>query len=572
MPSPVPFTHLPPSRAAYAAGPGSQRQSNPPDSTSPSPSPSPPPAKRNQMGTSVQVTPLSGAYGEGPLCYLLVVDDFRFLLDCGWTDHCDPALLQPLARVAPTVDAVLLSHPDMMHLGALPYAMKHLGLSAPVYATEPVFRLGLLTMYDYFLSRWQVADFDLFTLDDVDAAFQNVVRLKYSQNHLLNDKGEGIVITPHVSGHLLGGTVWKITKDGEDVVYAVDFNHRKEKHLNGTVLGSFVRPAVLITDAYNALNNQVYKRQQDQDFIDSMVKVLSSGGSVLLPVDTAGRVLELLLIMEQFGTLARMLQVDPPPKAVKVTMSKRIPLVGDELKAYEEEQERIKKEEALKASLSKEEELKASHGSNAKATDPLVVDASSSRKLSNEFSPTLCSEALALLNTKLVLVHGSAEATEHLKMHCAKNSDLHVYAPQIEETIDVTSDLCAYKVQLSEKLMSNVISKKLGEHEIAWVDAEVGKVDETLTLLPPSSTPSAHKSVLVGDLKLADFKQFLASKGLQVEFAGGALRCGEYITVRKIGDSNQKGSTGSQQIVIEGPLCEDYYKIRELLYSQFFLL
>ena len=50
-----------------------------------------------------------------------------------------------------------------------------------------------------------------------------------------------------------------------------------------------------------------------------------------------------------------MLQVDPPPKAVKVTMSKRIPLVGDELKAYEEEQERIKKEEAIKASLVKEE-------------------------------------------------------------------------------------------------------------------------------------------------------------------------------------------------------------------------
>jgi hypothetical protein len=50
------------------------------------------------MGTSVQVTPLSGAYGEGPLFYLLAVDGFRFLLDCGWTDHCDPALLQPLAR------------------------------------------------------------------------------------------------------------------------------------------------------------------------------------------------------------------------------------------------------------------------------------------------------------------------------------------------------------------------------------------------------------------------------------------------------------------------------------------
>ncbi|KAL6906173.1 hypothetical protein ACP4OV_003774 [Aristida adscensionis] len=738
------------------------------------------------MGTSVQVTPLCGAYGEGPLCYLLAVDGFRFLLDCGWTDLCDPAQLQPLAKVAPTIDAVLLSHSDIVHLGALPYAMKQLGLSAPVYATEPVFRLGLLTMYDHFLSRWQVSDFDLFTLDDVDAAFQNVVRLKYSQNFLLSGKGEGIVISPLVAGHLLGGTIWKITKDGEDVVYAVDFNHRRERHLNGTALGTIARPAVLITDAYNALNNQVVKRQQDQEFIGALIKVLAGGGSVLLPVDTAGRVLELLLILEkywndrqlaypiyfltnvststvdfvksflewmndsisksfedtrdnpfllkkvrliinkeelenlgdqpkvvlasmaslevgfshdifvemanemknlvlftekgQFGTLARMLQVDPPPKAVKVTMSKRIPLVGDELKAYEEEQERIKKEEALKASLVKEEESKVSNGSNAKPSDPMIIDASSSRRSSNAgshlggntdilidgFVPPSTSvapmfpffentaewddfgevinpddymmkqeemdnslllgagdgvdgkidegSARMLLDSapskvvsnemtvqvkcslaymdfegrsdgrsvksviahvaplKLVLVHGSAEATEHLKMHFAKNADLHVYAPQIEETIDVTSDLCAYKVQLSEKLMSNIISKKLGEHEIAWVDAKVGKADEKLILLPPSSTPPPHKSVLVGDLKLADFKQFLANKGWQVEFAGGALRCGEYITVRKIGDSSQKGSTGSQQLVIEGPLCEDYYKIRELLYSQFYLL
>ncbi|CAO2152168.1 unnamed protein product [Urochloa humidicola] len=50
------------------------------------------------MGTPVQVTPLSGAYGEGPLCYLLVVDGFRFLLDCGWTDLCDTSQLGPLAK------------------------------------------------------------------------------------------------------------------------------------------------------------------------------------------------------------------------------------------------------------------------------------------------------------------------------------------------------------------------------------------------------------------------------------------------------------------------------------------
>ncbi|MCH92361.1 cleavage and polyadenylation specificity factor subunit 2-like, partial [Trifolium medium] len=75
-----------------------------------------------------------------------------------------------------------------------------------------------------------------------------------------------------------------------------------------------------------------------------------------------------------FGTLARMLQADPPPKAVKVTVSKRVPLVGEELIAYEEEQNRIKKEEALKASLMKEEELKASQGADNNTIDPMVID------------------------------------------------------------------------------------------------------------------------------------------------------------------------------------------------------
>ncbi|KAL0341048.1 UNVERIFIED_CONTAM: Cleavage and polyadenylation specificity factor subunit [Sesamum radiatum] len=740
------------------------------------------------MGTSVQVKPLCGVYNENPLSYLVSVDGFNFLIDCGWNDHFDTSLLEPLSRVASTVDAVLLSHPDTLHLGALPYAMKQFGLCAPVFATEPVYRLGLLTMYDHYLSRKQVSEFDLFTLDDIDSAFQNITRLTYSQNYYMSGKGEGIVIAPHAAGHLLGGTVWKITKDGEDVIYAVDFNHRKERHLNGTVLESFVRPAVLITDAYNALlSNQPPRRQRDQQFLDAILKTLRADGKILLPVDTAGRVLELILILEQyweqnhltypiffltyvssstidyaksflewmsdsiaksfehtrdnafllkhvtllinkselekipdgpkvvlasmgslevgfshdifvewaadtknlvlftergqFATLARMLQSDPPPKAVKVTMSKRIPLVGEELAAYEEEQNRKRKEEALKATLVKEEETKASLSAELAVGDPMVIDANIKQPSSNAagfqhgafrdvfidgFVPPPSSagpmfpfydnssewddfgevinpddyiikdedmdqastpvdgdlngkldeaSASLILDTtpskvvsseqtvyvkcslvymdfegrsdgssikkilghvsplKLVLVHGSAEATEHLKQHCLKNVCPHVYAPQIEESIDVTSDLCAYKVQLSEKLMSNVLFKKLGDYEIAWVDAEVGKTESgTLSLLPLSTPPPPHKTVLVGDIKMADFKQFLASKGVQVEFAGGALRCGEYVTLRKIGDSSQKGGGNIQQIILEGPLTEEYYKIRDHLYSQFYAL
>lgn len=41
-------------------------------------------------------------------------------------------------------------------------------------------------------------------------------------------------ITPLPAGHMIGGAIWRITKMGdEEIVYAVDFNHRKERHLNG---------------------------------------------------------------------------------------------------------------------------------------------------------------------------------------------------------------------------------------------------------------------------------------------------------------------------------------------------
>lgn len=50
------------------------------------------------MGTSVQVTPLCGVYNENPLSYLVSIDGFNFLLDCGWNDLFDPSLLEPLSR------------------------------------------------------------------------------------------------------------------------------------------------------------------------------------------------------------------------------------------------------------------------------------------------------------------------------------------------------------------------------------------------------------------------------------------------------------------------------------------
>lgn len=201
------------------------------------------------------------------MCYLLEMDGCKILLDCGWNDAMDVHLLAPLAAVAPEVDAVLVSHPDTAHLGALPYAFGALGLSCKVYATLPVHKMGMMYLYDHYLARSADSDFETFTLDDVDTAFGAFVPVRFAQHSALAGKGLGITVTAYAAGHMLGGAVWKVHKEAEDVVYAVDYNHRKEKHLNGTALEAINRPSLLITDACNAGRAPPVK-SRDNDMVE----------------------------------------------------------------------------------------------------------------------------------------------------------------------------------------------------------------------------------------------------------------------------------------------------------------
>ena len=51
------------------------------------------------------------------------------------------------------IDAVLLTYPDNVHLGALPHLVGKCGLSCPIYATVPVYKMGQMFMYDLYQVR-----------------------------------------------------------------------------------------------------------------------------------------------------------------------------------------------------------------------------------------------------------------------------------------------------------------------------------------------------------------------------------------------------------------------------------
>jgi cleavage and polyadenylation specificity factor subunit 2 len=137
-------------------------------------------------------------------------------------------------------------------------------------------------------------------MDDIDMAFEKMQQLKYSQTISLKGKGQGLQITPLPGGHIIGGTIWKIIKEGEEeIIYAVDYNHHKERHLNGGALETISKPTLLITDSYNYLHAQVKRRNRDEKLLESILRTLRQEGNVLICTDTAGRVLELCSFLEQ---------------------------------------------------------------------------------------------------------------------------------------------------------------------------------------------------------------------------------------------------------------------------------
>lgn len=251
------------------------------------------------MSSVVKLEALSGVKDEGPLCYLLQIEETYLLLDCGWDDKFDMAYIDSIKSRASQISAVLITHPDQPHLGALPYLVKYCDLTAPIYCTVPVYKMGMMFMYDWINSLVSVENFELFTLDDVDVAFDRIQKLKFNQTVPLRGDSQ-IKITALPAGHMIGGAMWRITRhDEEDIIYAVDYNHKKERHLNGCSFDTIMRPYLLITDSLNALYTQPRRKERDEQLVTTILKTVRQNGDCAIVIDTAGRVLEIAHLLDQ---------------------------------------------------------------------------------------------------------------------------------------------------------------------------------------------------------------------------------------------------------------------------------
>ena len=300
---------------------------------------------------NIKLTPIAGGRNDiSGVCSILEIGPFTLLLDCGCALKNSNVILNKLKtklnHINKTIDAVILSHADLQHLGALPVVFGRNGLSVEsVVCTLPVHKFGQLVLYDYCSNKDMEGTndnnsnnidnntFPTFDYDDIDNSFFNPTVVKFSQSiQLHNTKGnnstskkgdrEMLTLCAYPSGRTIGGSIWRIKHGSTEIVYAIDYNMKNEVVLTGASLDPLPSiPSLLIMDAgssvqYTNLKASLSssttatsnttstggrkKREPKEDpqlLINTILDTLRGDGNVLIPCETAGRTLELLQIL-----------------------------------------------------------------------------------------------------------------------------------------------------------------------------------------------------------------------------------------------------------------------------------
>lgn len=265
----------------------------------------------------------------------------KVLVDVGWDERFDIRQLAELEKHVSTLSFILLTHATISHLGAYAHCCKHIPLfsQVPVYATAPVIAFGRTTLQDLYSSAPAAATFipltaspedgdaiddatranilqEAPTFEQINSYFSNITPLKYSQPHqpaasYFSAPLEGLTLTAYNAGHTLGGTIWHIQHGMESIVYAVDWHQARENVIAGAawfdgIGGSEVsealrKPTALICSSINGDKISITggRKARDEALLGHIRSSLSKGGSVLIPIDSSARMLELAWLLEK---------------------------------------------------------------------------------------------------------------------------------------------------------------------------------------------------------------------------------------------------------------------------------
>jgi len=209
-----------------------------------------------------------------------------------------PYLSAPELQPMDSIDAVVITHAHLDHMGLVPALFKY-GYDGPIYCTTPTRDMASLLQLDYIKVAVGEAKKAPYESEHIRAAVLHTIPLKYGET---TDISPDVRLTFQNAGHILGSSIAHFhVGDGlYNIAFTGDIKFEKSWLFNASV-NKFPRLETLVMEStYGGYHDMQPSRQDAANQLKEIVRAtLSRGGKILVPVFAVGRSQELMLVLEE---------------------------------------------------------------------------------------------------------------------------------------------------------------------------------------------------------------------------------------------------------------------------------
>lgn len=238
---------------------------------------------------------LGGAMEIGGSCIYIRIAGKGILLDSGirQTVSKDPIPDFCTIQQQGGLDAIIISHAHMDHIGTLPMISKAYP-DVPIYMTAMTAELTRVLLYDSLkIMKNREDEIPHYSEQDVLAMLERIHPIGYQTPFPVFDP---VTLTFYPAGHIAGAAcIYLVTEEGS-LFYSGDFSSFSQRTIEGIRIPR-LRPDVAIVETTYGNRLHANRMAEEKRLVELVRECVTEKKKILIPVFALGRAQEVLLIL-----------------------------------------------------------------------------------------------------------------------------------------------------------------------------------------------------------------------------------------------------------------------------------
>ncbi len=238
---------------------------------------------------------LGGAMEIGGSCIYLRINDKGILMDSGIRQSGAKDPLPDFRTIQDEggLDAIIISHAHMDHIGSLPIISKAYP-SACIYMTPMTADLTRVLLYDSLkIMNNREDEIPLYSQQDVLAMLDRIHPIGFQSPFSIF---ENFTLTFYPAGHIAGAACIYLVTDEGSLFYSGDFSSFSQRTIEGIRIPK-LRPDITIVETTYGNRLHANRQVEEKRLVQLVHDCILEGKKILIPAFALGRAQEVLLIL-----------------------------------------------------------------------------------------------------------------------------------------------------------------------------------------------------------------------------------------------------------------------------------